>query len=481
MLRVRLRYLLSTIYLCANLILFSSSSFALQIYKGDNTPGGLVPDFPQIWDKDKQGKFQTKGICAAVAVADSLWYFDQHGYPGLVKHKDPTKPNDTWRDDAKDLIVDIAGRIYGKDPLTGKKTKKSRSIQGAIQDYLTERGLYNSQKKDGPGLTVQYLVNDKATYKKWEDEMKRSEDVIGHFVWRKSNASIVTKKDSKGKDRQIRHAMTGAGWDTDKKKIKVANPWGDHPGNEPPYKKSYFNEYDITIDENDQVRIPKKEGVDLFGYNADHITLDGFWDISPGEATKVRDSTKPGKTPGMTQYDYEVENMTFDPIFQFALEVQVPFSIDTIKSPDEWSFLLWDPSLTPDVFPLPPQLPEPEAPFCLSDWTPSISGIFWYTTISPIMPGSLLDGFSFEVSSKWPHSEFGIMSALSDGLSIYLDNSSTGLVTEYGSTSGPIVPEPSTLLLLTSGLVGVVALMKRGCKGVGRVRPRKLNSSMRAC
>ena len=70
---------------------FTSSTHAAIIYTGDGTAGGLVPDFPQIWDPNQT----VKAICEAASTADVMWYWDQHGFPGLVKHKNPAKPNDT--------------------------------------------------------------------------------------------------------------------------------------------------------------------------------------------------------------------------------------------------------------------------------------------------------------------------------------------------------------------------------------------------
>ena len=48
------------------LISFALPAKAVQVYKGDGTAGGLVPDFTQT-HKNKNG-----GICAAAAFANSL-------------------------------------------------------------------------------------------------------------------------------------------------------------------------------------------------------------------------------------------------------------------------------------------------------------------------------------------------------------------------------------------------------------------------
>lgn len=455
------------------------------IYKGDGTPGGLIPDFPQDCGQ------KVKGVCAAAAVADSIWWFDQHGYPGIVKHKDPAKPNDTWKEDSKRLVIDLAERIYGKQYVQGKETstRNGRGTEGAIMDYLKDKGVYDGQKKDGSGLTVRYFDGAKATYDKWESELRRSEDLIGRFTWRDKDGKPIEIKDPadpKGKATgKVVHAMTGGGIDTEKKKLIVANPWGNHPGNKPPYDKSYFDEYEIEVDAQGRVKIPKKAGVNLFGYDADHITLDGFWDVSPGQGTNVRDSVKPGKTPNTNEYSYEVENLSFEPIFQFALEVQVPF--DDISAPFGWNFDLWDPTLTPDVTPAPPQLKEPgqDQDPGFSEWDSAIDGILWSTTANPIMPGSSLDGFTFEVSDIFPHGEFAAMAGLSDGLSGFLDSTSSGLVTEFVITSGPMrIPEPTTAALVFIGLgwVGIFVLKwrsessKRGRNAVpGAALREKLN------
>lgn len=441
-------------------------SYAIQIYKGDGTPGGLVPDFPQDCGQT------VKGICAAAAVTDSLWYFDQHGYAGLVKHKDPSKPNDSWKEDSKALVIDLARRIYGKDYMDGKtdSTRGGRGVEGAIQDYLTEKKTYNSQKTDGTGLTVKYFDGSKkdkatkATYDNWQSELERSEDVIGNFLWRNADNTPVKVADPKDpkKSGEIRHAMTGGGWDTEKKKLKVSNPWGDHPADKPPYDKSYFSEYDITIGADGRVKIPKKAGVDLFGYDADHVSLEGFWAVSPGQSTRVRDSVRPG-SPGMNEYSYQVENMTFDPIFQFALEVQVPFSLASVSAPAGWQFTFWDPALTPDVTPSAPQLTEPGTPLDpgFSDWDPTIEGILWYTFTDPLLSASLLDGFAFEVSNVFRHGEFAALAALSDGLSLHVDPDSPNLLTEFAVTSGPLrMPEPPILLLFGVGSLGFMRLRR---------------------
>jgi hypothetical protein len=440
-------------------------------YKGEGTTGGLVPDFPQKFATQAVG-----GVCGAAAIANSFWYYDQHDYAGLVKQSNEAKPNDSWHKDVQQLQRELAQNIYGKNPVNGNPAKDGQvGMSEAIIRYIShkDRKLYDGQVPDNKGLTLRYFSGDEATYNTWQTELARSEDIIGNFTWHNLDGSLTLfpedPNDPNSKKDDARHAMTGAGWDTEKNQLVVSNPWGDHPGKgQAPHNAGFFDKFDIAIDPNGRVRIPKKDGVSLFEgrlSSAAYILLDGFWDVSPGKAAKVVPHTGPGSTPKMVNYDYQVENMTFDPIYQVALQVQVPFSLSTVTAPPGWNFTLWDPALTLDVTPEPPLLPEPEDPLppeFFEEYDPDYQGILWYTETDPVPAGSVLGGFTFEASNIFPFEQYAATAGLGNGLSSYLNSSSVGLVTEFALTSGPVmIPEPSMNVLIMKGMMTLVFTNER--------------------
>jgi len=447
-------YLITSVCLAVLFLSFISPVHALQIYKGEGTPGGLVPDFTQTF-KDKKG-----GICAAAAMANSLWFWDQHDYKDIVRQKNESKPNDNWEEDGKKLTLELANLIYGEKYVNDPKAKKTSGLgtEKGVQEYLNKH-----KAKGKEDLVIRYLDGKDGTYNKWEEEIKKSEDVVARISWCDASGKELPVKKGGGV-----HALTGVGYDTKKKKLKVSHGWGNHSSESKPYPdlpdtKDYFQEYNIEIGADGQFKIPKKgnEDKDLFrgkGGNADYILIEGFYRISPGKTIEVKDKRLHTPDPKRDMYSYEVENMDFEPIYQFALEVQVPF--DNVKTPnDYWFCLPWDPTKTFDVTPAPGFRVPPEEEQQDVVWDPLWRGILWYTYTDPIT--SILSGFSYEVSSHWGHSEQASFAGLSNRVSTYITGLDQGLTTEFLSTSGPVVPEPSTLLLLGSGLAGIIGFGRK--------------------
>src|SRR5712692_7643170 len=114
---------------------------------------GEMPDLTQIWDGQRM-----KAICEAASTADVMWYFDQHGYGGLVAHQDPEHPNDTWRKDGKDLVFLMAKYVYGKDPATGNISNLGQgTTYAALGKYIKVKGMYAGQPARGDqGLVVDH-------------------------------------------------------------------------------------------------------------------------------------------------------------------------------------------------------------------------------------------------------------------------------------------------------------------------------------
>lgn len=402
---------------------------AAQVYKGNDTQGGFVPDFTQ------QSIANNSGICAGAAFANSLWYFDQHNYSNLVSQTDESKPNDNWVNDSKKLTLELAYLIYGKEYVDKKSNKINKTpISELMKGYLKIKSPSN--------FTVKYFNGSDASYTKWESELNRSEDVIAVVSWRYANGTKVFNGT---------HAITGAGYDTDGGKLKVSNGWGDNHWNElKPYNESFFNEYNITNTSSNQMKIPKSNntGADVFeGVNfskADHLLVDGFWAISPrdNKTSKVVDKRIKTENPKIDEYQYTVFNHGEEAMYQFVLEI--PVSFYNVQTPSGWSWKPWDPTLTPDITPRPPVLQPPgEEPMEVL-WEPDMKGVIWYTGTNPIMPVKSelngFDGFSYQVDNHWGHGETSSFSGLSNGISGYLGSTSSGLTTEFDLVSGPCSP-----------------------------------------
>jgi hypothetical protein len=421
---------------------------ATQVYKGNGTDGGLVPDFSQKYIANNSG------ICAAAAVANSFWYFDQHGYVNLVDQTNESSPNNNWINDSKNLTLGIAKQIYGESYVNNKSSRKSNGsgVAKSIAQYLKER--------NHSVLKVKYFNGSDASYAKWESELNRSEDVIAKVSWRYANGTKVVNGT---------HAMTGVGYDTDGGKFKIAHGWGEnHSDSAKPYNKSFFNEYNITNTSSNQMKIPKSNntGADVFQgtkSKADHLLVEGFWAISPisNKTNRVEDKRLSTENPKIDEYRYTVLNLGDEAIYLFALEIQVPFY--NIRAPPGWSWQPWDPTLTSDITPGPLFLQPPgEQPVDVS-WEPSWNGVIWYTETNPILPVCELSGFSYEVDSYWEHGETTSFSGLSNGISEYSGGTSTGLTTEFDLISGPVKRKkpvvPTAHPIITVALLGIALVL----------------------
>jgi hypothetical protein len=201
---------------------------------------GEMPDLTQIWDGQR-----IKGICEAASTADAMWYFDQHGYGGLVAHQDPTRPNATWRADGKDLVFLMAKYVYGKDPANAAISPLGQgSTYAALGKYIKDKGMYAGQRARGDqGLVVDQYSAGNAKYANWARTIADNSVNVGSLSWRKDSDLIA------------QHSMASAGVDSDNMKLIIVHGWGDHPGEMPPYKKPpyaageepYINEYPSTL------------------------------------------------------------------------------------------------------------------------------------------------------------------------------------------------------------------------------------------
>lgn len=392
-------------------------------YKDSSSPNGM-PDFPQC----------NEGICAAVAAANCMWYFDKGDpqnpkeddrYPCLVDNTDESDHSEDWLENSEELINDLDRLIYGKRLWWTLWIFKSKSYgtAGGIEKYLKERGHLACQVEDGLSVKSYWNTETKtnANYSFWESELKRSQNVIGSFRWHNPDCTWLKNGGSK-----VSHAMTGAGWDTEKKKLIVSNPWGGHDRNEsdPPVSEDYYNKYPIMdpTTTGGKVRITDPGLVNgvTGSANCNYVEMVGMYTVCPGKDTDVTDSVSPGKE-GYIRYSYVVNNYDFVSIYKFALEVQTPYDPSSVTSPSGWHWQPWDPTQTPGLSP-PPEHAEEHV------WEPDWTGIYWYTETNPIAPSAFMEGFSFESPDIYPPGEFVSLRALGD-----ID----GHVAELGETSGP--------------------------------------------
>lgn len=417
-------------------------------YKGDGTQGGLMPDFPQVWSEDQK----RKSICEAVTNTDALWWLDQHGFAGLVAHKDPKDPSKTWRDDAKTLMLNIADRLYGKLYMQGKAGVPEGGATGPrITQYIKEKGFYPNNPNNKPVLTVRDISGFDATHTNWQAWIASDGAVVGAFSWQ-------------GGEKRVRHSMAGAGWHEKKEQIIVTHGWNDHPGDKPPYKKPpygegetpYIEQYNITLTDRGRIEIPKDKNKDanLFRYDARYISMDSMVAFATQPAAKMQNKRIVPGQKGLS-YQYEVENFDFEPIVQVVMEIPVPVELDTVAAPEGWSFIQWDPTGTPDVTPAPTALSEPgqEQDEGYDAWTSLYKGLLWYTTDpnAGILPGQILEGFSFEADDTYPVGELEIVGGVGNNLTTAIDPDSDHLTTEFYPLTGP-VPEPATALLFLLAL-----------------------------
>lgn len=389
---------------------------------------GQMPDFPQIWDGQR-----LRAICEAASSADVMWFFDQHGYAGLVAHQDPRDPNATWRADGKDLVYLMAKYIYGKDPATGNISNLGQgTTYAALGKYIKAKGMYAGQPAQGEqGLVVDHYSAGNATYAKWARIIGDSSVNIGSMSWRKRNNDIIAQ-----------HSMASAGVDSDNRKLIVVHGWGDHPAEMPPYKKPpyqageepYINEYPMeVVNQRASIPNPGDGSVELFRGNkygeAERMSMSEFFNIHPRARAKVEIRRGQGMDFSLT-YPVHVTNDTFEPIFQYIQEVETP--IDDVSAPPGWQAVPWTSTSTPDITREPFQSAPPpyEEDPIEPPYLPVQNGILWYTRTDPILPGDTLYGFTFNTSQAFEDQLEDSMSFVSSALSVLIDPESPGPETE---------------------------------------------------
>ena len=352
----------------------------------------------------------------------------------------------------------MAERIYGVNPMTGDLKPGAGNAYKGITDYLRSRGHLFNQNGDDKGLAVFSFTLTRASERNWHAVVDAGGVMSASVSWRNPNGGNFKHP----KVGQVLHAFASAGQDEDRQKIVFAHGWGDHPGDQPPFKKPpyaagetpYIDEYPYELATSfKRMKIPKTEGVDLFSYAADHVLVDRFYAVLPRGKSKMSGNFELLPGTGLARYSYEVENMDFDPIFQLALQVDVPFSLADVMSPDGWSATLWNSVLTPDITPdsvFAPELGVDQDGINNSEPT---LGILWSTESLPVLSNSSLAGFSYTVSDKFLPAELASLTILSDGRSLIGDPDSEGLVSEINFTLGPSAsaPEPGTAWLVLLG------------------------------
>ncbi len=225
--------------LCAFLFLDSAAALADDQFKGDGSMVGLMPDFAQ-----DQGQ-PNKGICSAAAIADALWYLDQHGFGGLVAHTNANTPNTPWKNDAKALVLGVAEQIFGKDYVMNKQGARILAgMERGTLNYLRSKNFHLAIPNGRPALTVRRYDGANATYEWWQyyGQVNAFYPAVGDFTWRTAQGFPVTAKDGMGRDVTLRHAMTAAGRDVMVEKTFVTMGWKDHPADQPPYQKPPYGE-----------------------------------------------------------------------------------------------------------------------------------------------------------------------------------------------------------------------------------------------
>ena len=317
---------------------------------------GTVPDFPQVWSPTQQNK----AICQAAAAADIMWYFDQHGYGGLVAHQDPKNPNNTWQQDGQALVYLMANYLYGVDPATGNRSNKGeRSPLVALKSAIKAQGMYDGQKGfDGQngnpnGLVVDYSEQSSASYANWVSGINNGGMLMAGVSWANTAGNTWL------------HAMTSAGVDPTNSSLIVTHGWDPHTGAAAPYlspppdmqpNPPFINQYPINVPKAGAkafIPNPGDNSIDLFAGDlnvASGVSLYDFYNVHP--KAKAKAAIKPKAGPGFDYtYDADVSNDSFEPIYEYIQQVQTP--VDAMTAPPGWTAVPWNSDATPDVTALP--------------------------------------------------------------------------------------------------------------------------------
>jgi hypothetical protein len=452
---MRLRIKLILWSTCAAAVLVSISAHAAITYIGN----GSMPDLMQDWGPAQKNK----AICMAAAEADIMWYWDQNGYSGLVNHQNAANPNASWEQDGKALVYLMANYNYGLDPVTNNLSNKGQATPlAAIAKYIKTQNKYDGQIVNNQpvnGLVVDYYQAGNATYANWTAGINANGVLLGGLSWTDTAGKSIAQ-----------HAMVSAGVDSDNNNLIVTHGWDSHagapaPSQAPPYANPppFINQYPMNVNANGKAVIPNPGdgSVDLFGgakYGAaTGMTLFEFYNIHPKAKAKVKMKAKAGA--GLDyNYDSDVENESFAPIYQYVQEAETP--IDAATAPPGWTAVPWNYTNTPDVTALPYESAQP--PYENDPLQPippqTLNGILYYTTSNPILPGSDLDGFSFDSSLAFEGMAEDSMSVVSDGVSSWINTSTTGLTSEALFPT-LTVPEPGAFAVLLAA--ASVLLMRR--------------------
>jgi hypothetical protein len=155
-----------------------------------------------------------------------------------------------------------------------------------------------------------------------------------------------------------------------------------------------------------------------------------------------------------------VSNDSFAPIYEYIQQAQTP--VDAMSAPPGWTAVPWNSDATPDVTAAPfegLQPPNENDALPPMQLPPALTGVLYYTTTDPIMPGTDLDGFDFDSSQAFSGMAEDSTSIVSDAISAAIDADTTGVTSE--AISPTLVPEPGTIGLL---LASVGVLLLRACR-----------------
>lgn len=446
---------------------FSHRAHATIIYKDGSSPDG-VPDITQGNDD----------ICSRAAWANSLWFLDgrktggKYQWPNIVKNNDESNRKKDWYNDTRALRDDLVkrwelteeekqGLQRQKDEieLAGKENRPANRVyrlnrrvgEYAILDYLKDKGYAADFEMKYFGPNAKQLDKN-YSYDNYKGEVEKSEDVVLYLYFYDKDGNKITGAGGA----PIGHTLTAAGLDSEKKKLIVSNPHGDHDPNGEPVEKSYYNEYTIQDPDttNGEIRITDRSLFNFAGVDNAKIAygkVEFFKSLSPkplAPKQRVTDSVSHNASTHTNQYNYTVANDDTSPIESIFVSLEVP--VTDIVRPDGWSY-----TITGDY--APDHYGDP-------DWFIDVDGIYWYTDKIGILPGEILSGFGFSADDMFPHQEYAALATLGDSRNIQFpgvlglydspnDVSNGGYLYQV-FTSGPApIPEPGTLTLLLLGVI----------------------------
>jgi FlgD Ig-like domain len=343
----------------------------------------------------------SEAICQGSAFANCLIYWSQNGYSELAPSEG------TQEEKNEEVQDDVVEECHTNDYGDAGATK-----------YMKGKGVYKGQPKTGdrPQLEHKRLSNTAATWDTLAAEFSACHDVLLRLQWYNEDGELV--------DENAAHYVTIAGIEvtaTGEKKIHVANPWGEsHHEPTEDTRDDAYDTLEVTVGDDGRIRVDNEEletralGIE----GAEYLCVNNINIIRPvAEDGFAKAAASQMLQPGPSQRDpqtftYTINNdEDFTPMNYAAIMVEVPYS--NVQVPPGWG---WEP--------LP--FPYPDTTGCGDLISPS--GILWYTTTDPILPGDSLGGFSFDAEDSYTTDP--------EGLIWYIETE--GQIGTYGFVIGPV-------------------------------------------